>query len=36
MHALHSRMSELDYAVETEVEYPDNNPNDVAFVRASM
>jgi hypothetical protein len=32
MHALHSRMSELDYAIEPEVECPDNDPNDAAFV----
>jgi hypothetical protein len=28
-------MSELDYAVEPKVECPDNDPNDVAFVRAT-
>jgi hypothetical protein len=32
--ALHSWMSELDYAVEPEVECSDDNPNDAAFVRA--
>jgi hypothetical protein len=26
---------ELDYVVETEVECPDNDPNDAAFVRAT-
>jgi hypothetical protein len=35
MHALHSRMSELDYAIEPEVECPDNDPNDAAFVRVT-
>jgi hypothetical protein len=35
MHALHSRMSELDYAIEPEVECPDNDPNDIVFVRAT-
>jgi hypothetical protein len=35
MHALHSWMSELDYAIEPEVECPDNYPNDDAFVRAT-
>jgi hypothetical protein len=35
MHALHSRMSELNYAVEPEVECPNNDPNDAAFVRAT-
>jgi hypothetical protein len=34
VHALHSWMSELDYAVEPEVECPDNDPNDAAFVQA--
>jgi hypothetical protein len=32
VYALHSRMSELDYAIEPEVEYPDN---DATFVRAT-
>jgi hypothetical protein len=35
MYALHSWMSELDYAIEPEVECPDNDPNDVAFVQAT-
>jgi hypothetical protein len=33
VYALHSQMSELDYAIEPEVECPDNDPNDDAFVR---
>jgi hypothetical protein len=28
-------MGELDYAIEPEVECPDNDPNDVAFVRVT-
>jgi hypothetical protein len=36
MYALHSRMGELDYTVEPEVECPDNDPNDVVFVRATV
>jgi hypothetical protein len=35
VYALHSRTSELDYVVEPEVEWPDDDPNDVAFVRAT-
>jgi hypothetical protein len=35
MHALHSRMSELNYAVEPEVECPNKDPNDDVFVRAT-
>jgi hypothetical protein len=35
VHALHSRMSMLDYAVEPEVECLDNDPNDTAFIQAS-
>jgi hypothetical protein len=35
MYALHSWMSELDYAIEPEVDCPDNVPNDDAFVRAT-
>jgi hypothetical protein len=35
MHARHSRMSELDYAIEPEVECSNNDPIDVAFVRAT-
>jgi hypothetical protein len=34
MFALHSQMSELDYAVKPEVECSDDDPNDAAFVRA--
>jgi hypothetical protein len=33
VYPLHSRMSELDYAIEPEVECLDNVPNDVAFVQ---
>jgi hypothetical protein len=29
-------MGELDYAVEPEVECPNNDPNDAAFVRAAI
>jgi hypothetical protein len=32
MYNLHSRMGELDFAVEPEVECLDNDPNDAAFV----
>jgi hypothetical protein len=35
MHALYSRMSELDYAIEPKVECSDNDPNDAAFIRAT-
>jgi hypothetical protein len=35
MYAPHSRMSELDYTIEPEVECPDSDPNDAAFVRAT-
>jgi hypothetical protein len=35
VHALHLRMSELDYAVEPKVECPNNDPNDVSFVWAT-
>jgi hypothetical protein len=35
IYALHSQMSELDYAVEPEVECPDNDHNDAAFIRAT-
>jgi hypothetical protein len=35
MYALHSWMSELDYAVEPEVECANDNPNDAAFIRAT-
>jgi hypothetical protein len=36
LYTLHLRMSELDYAVEPEVECPDNDPNDDAFVRVNV
>jgi hypothetical protein len=35
VYALHSPMGELDYAVEPEVECPDNDPNDVAFIQTT-
>jgi hypothetical protein len=35
VHALHSQMSVLDYAIEPKVECLDNDPNDAAFVRAT-
>jgi hypothetical protein len=35
MYALHSWMGEFDYAIEPEVECPDNDPNDAAFIRAT-
>jgi hypothetical protein len=35
VYALHSWMGELDYAVEPEVEYLDNDPNDPTFIRAT-
>jgi hypothetical protein len=35
VYALHSRMSELDYAVEPEVECRNDDPNNAAFVRAT-
>jgi hypothetical protein len=35
MYALHSQMSALDYVVEPEVECPDDDANDTAFVRAT-
>jgi hypothetical protein len=35
VYALHSWMSELDYAMEPEVECVDNDPNDAAFVQAT-
>jgi hypothetical protein len=35
MYALHSRMAELDYVLEPEVECPNNDPSDAAFVRAT-
>jgi hypothetical protein len=36
VYALHSWMCELDYVIEPEVECPDNDPNDVAFVRVTV
>jgi hypothetical protein len=35
MHAMHTQMSELDYVVEPEVEWLDNDPNDAAFIWAT-
>jgi hypothetical protein len=35
MYALHLRMSALDYTVELEVECPDDDANDAAFVQAT-
>jgi hypothetical protein len=35
VYAHHSRMSELYYTVEPEVECPNDDPNDAAFVRAT-
>jgi hypothetical protein len=35
VYALHSRMSEFDYVVEPEVECPDNDSNDAAFIQAT-
>jgi hypothetical protein len=35
LYALHSQMGELDFAVEPEVECPDNDSHDAAFVRAT-
>jgi hypothetical protein len=35
VYALHSWMSELYYTVEPEVECPNNNSNNAAFVRAT-
>jgi hypothetical protein len=35
VHALHTWMGELDYAVELEVECMDNDPNDVVFIWAT-
>jgi hypothetical protein len=35
VHALQMQMSKLDYAIEPEVECFNNDPNDVAFVRAT-
>jgi hypothetical protein len=36
IYALHSWMGKLDYAIEPEVECPDNDPNDVASVRVTV
>jgi hypothetical protein len=35
VYARHSRMSEIDYSIEPEVECPDNDPNDAAFFGAT-
>jgi hypothetical protein len=35
MYALHSWMDELDYAIEPEVECPDTDPSDAAFIWAT-
>jgi hypothetical protein len=35
VYTLHSWMSELYYTVEPEVECPNNNPNNAAFIRAT-
>jgi hypothetical protein len=35
MYSLHSWMGELDYDVESEVECPDTDPSNAAFVRAA-
>jgi hypothetical protein len=35
LHAQHSRMSESDYAIEPDIECSNNDPIDVAFVRAT-
>jgi hypothetical protein len=35
VYAHHSQMSELYYTVEPEVECPNDDPNDAAFVRAT-
>jgi hypothetical protein len=35
MYALHSQMGELDYTIEPEVECPDNDPNDAAFIQVT-
>jgi hypothetical protein len=35
IYLLHSHMSALDYTFELEVECPDDDPNDVAFIRAT-
>jgi hypothetical protein len=35
VHALHTQVCELDYAIELEVVCPDNDTNDVAFIQAT-
>jgi hypothetical protein len=35
VYVLHSRMSSFDYTVEPEVEGPNDDPNDAAFVQAT-
>jgi hypothetical protein len=35
VHALHSWMSELDYSIESDVDCPNNYPNNAAFVRVT-
>jgi hypothetical protein len=35
VYALHSRMCALDYVVELDVECPDDDPNNVAFIHAT-
>jgi hypothetical protein len=35
VYALHSRMSVFDYVVELEVDCPDDDMNDMAFVQAT-
>jgi hypothetical protein len=35
VYVLHSWMGKLDYVIELEVECPDNDPNDDAFIRAT-
>jgi hypothetical protein len=35
MYALHLRMRELDFAVEPEVDRPNDDPNDVGFIGAT-
>jgi hypothetical protein len=36
VYALHSWMGELDYTIEPEVECPDNDPNDAAFIQTTV
>jgi hypothetical protein len=35
VHAPHTRMSKLDYAIEPEVEHLDDDPNDAVFIQAT-